>query len=497
MNYRPLLKSIALLIITWMIFFIAKTTFKNHSDAHLSIIPSNADAVLVLNSNAVSNKLFYQRLFHEDSYRELVSVDEELQNELLSDAIGSGVDILGTIALFSYSSGDYPILGFTVYTEDDEQFESFIERYAERLDVSENIVFGVKGNSGVILYSDSVNHTALHAELNKLIGGAYKSATDQPWFKPLRHKTSDLAIYFDPRKTTDSHYTKFLRMVTPEVIEHSYTYVSMDDGKLSFTHETEAAVEIQRLLRPHTKGGYDNSGGLNLDVSVFLETYNQYAENPLDGILHIRKPDSLIDLHLDSLLTGEIAMRFDGIKFDLGSNTENGIPFNVFAEMFIGVNHDYWHSMRDSLVDANIITLEDGIYRLPLKPYLDERSRVVLNIVERNDKLLLSVDVRQARSPFFDENIVHKDGDLLTFDTDMFVENIRYPLSPDMSKLKDVTGGYMRIESYEGKKLVLEGSIMFKRANHSLIEALHIITNSDDYLTPIETMLKHVSASDL
>jgi len=143
------------------------------------------------------------------------------------------------------------------------------------------------------------------------------------------------------------------------------------------------------------------------------------------------------------------------------------------------------------------MNLEEGVYRLPLKPYLDPKAKITLYIAEKGSKHLVSVDKRQAVEPFFHDDLEKEEHYLFRFNTDRITDNIRYPLSPDMSSFKDVKGGYLKIESFDGKELILAGRVQFRRTNHSLLEALHIITYWDDYITPLEIMLKHVSASDL
>ncbi len=461
MNWRPLLKISGILVLAWVLFFIAQKSFQKPSTDHLDQIPANADAVLILNSKKIGGALFYQRFYNEDQFKSRVEIDEKLEKELVADAIGASIDLLSPIACFSYSKDREPIVGIVLKASDKSGMEGFIEKYLPKTGLDFNYQVSINDHGALVLFAEKNTSVDLADEIDGF-SKKYKPAMEEEWFKPLLQEEHDMAVFFNPHENSGSVIVDYLHKFTPPFVENSYTFFSINEDKLSISHQAQTAEDVSKILSEQKKS-LDLSEGL-MSGQFHWNPNIQTSHSALSNKFELNSDSGVVELYADSLLAGDISFWMNG----LGVSLKSMVPFPTAEGLAsFKVNMPYWQEKRDLLLANGGLETNDRFFKL--------KNKLPIFLREEGGYLFVS-----QRPNLLNKKLIDADQNVsVLMEIDELIENIDFLPMEDKWDIKTIS---LNSVPSEGKVLKMEGSVVFKHSNHGMIDVLHMLTTIDEQI---------------
>lgn len=470
LNFTPLLKIVGIVVIAFILLTISKTIFQDPYTEQLNRIPSNADAVVVVHPKEFAQSLFYQRVYNEEEFRKQVNVNDELERELLNDAIKAGIDVLSPIALFSLP-GENTLIGIVCRASGEDGLMSFIDKYFAKLEIDGSFSISIENGNALVLFDSQRTEEGLSSMIKSF--DAYTE--EKLWLKELASSEHDLIAYINSEKSSNSILYQYLAEFTPHFVAHSITYLDMNDDKLSISHKAKLKDKSSKFIKPASKGFTTSSGAMVGNLS--LNMYDSDTRSYFRSISPVLKTDSgEYTLHLDSLLRGDIAVRINGAGF-------SGLNVSGDGEVYLSINSDYWSRVKQDLLACNYLKTDgDVLYALVgVKVFIDDRTKGELILSQRKTNFS---NVPQWMEQGVSPKIVFKVSDLL--------ERIELPvLSEDFEEFKEFD---MHVDKLDGSIVEASGHLVFHKDNHSVIDILHVLTNYKSYLEPMEAMIQMLTS---
>ncbi len=459
MNWRPLLKISGILVLTWILFFIAQKSFQAPSTDHLKQIPAHADAVLILNNKKIGGALFYQRFYNEDEFKSRVEIDEELEKELVADAIEASIDLLSPIACFSYSKDGEPVVGIALKASDEEGVDEFLKKYLPKTGLDFNYEVSVNDDGALVLFTEKTSALNLAEEINGF-SKKYGSAMKESWFEPLLNREHDMAVFFNPHHNSGSVIVDYLDKFTPPFVENSYSFFSIKEDKLSIIHQAQTKQDVDQILSQDRKS-LDLSEGL-LSGQFHWNSGINYDHEELSEVIELPTDSGIVELYLDSLLAGDISFWMNGLGVSLKSQVLFPTADGVAS---FKVNEAYWQSKKSALLDDGGLEDVDGAYKL--------KNQLPIFLREDDGYVYVS----QRKNLLNEEMITSDQNFSFQLQMDELIENIDFLPLEDTWGIKTVA---LNGVPSKGNELKFEGSVVFKHSNHGMIDVLHMLTTIDE-----------------
>lgn len=469
LNLTPLLKIVGIVVIAFILLNISKTIFQDPYTEQLNRIPSNADAVVVVHPKEFAQSLFYQRVYNEEEFKEQVNVNDELERELLNDAIKAGIDVLSPIAIFSLP-GENTLLGIACRASSEDGLMTFLDKYFAKLEVDGSFSMSIENGNALVLFDSQQSEESLSA----IIESFSADTGEKIWLKELSSSEHDLVAYINSEQNSKSILYQYLAELTPHFVAHSFTYLDMNDDKLAISHKATLIDTYDKFINSDSKGFTETSGALVGNLSLNMEDHDTRAY--FRSISPKLKTDSgEYTLYLDSLLTGDLAVRINGAGL-------SGLNVSGEGELYLSVHDDYWKTLKQDLLRCNYFKPDgDVLYALiGIKVYIDGRSpgEIILSQREANFDNVIGWMANNI-----EPGVTFKISDLL--------ENIQMLSFPEYEEFKEFD---MHLDKLEGTTLEASGHLVFHEDNHSIIDILHVLTNYKSYLEPMEAMIQMLTA---
>lgn len=469
MNLTPLLKIVGIIAIAFILLLVSRTIFQDPYKEQLKRIPSYADAVVVVHPKEFAQSLFYQRVYNEEEFKEQVNVNDELERELLSDALKAGIDVLSPIALFSLP-GENNLIGIACRASSEDGLRAFLDKYFSKLKINGNSSISIVDGNAIVLFDSEKSE----ANLSELLESFSDDNQEKLWLEEVSSSDHDLVAYINSEQNSNSILYKYLSELTPHFVAHSFTYLDMNDDKLSITHKAKLVDESSMFINSTSKGFTETSGALvgNLSLNMADADSREYFRS----MSPVLKTDSgEYTLYLDSLIAGDFALRIDGAGI-------SGLNVSGDGELYMSIDSDYWNRVKADLSRCNYLKYDgDVMYALiGMKVYLDDRVPGELVLSQREGNF---GDVQELMANDITPGATFKISDLL--------ENIQMLSFPEYEDFKEFD---MHVDKLEGTTLEASGYLVFHEDNHSLIDILHVLTNYKSYLEPMEAMLQMLTS---
>lgn len=487
MNYKPLLKIIGVLGFGWLLFFIAKTAFIAAPNDHLDLIPADVDALVIINNRKVGEELFYQRVFNEEVYKKYVTIDDELERELIQDALNAEINLLSPIAVFSYGSKNIPILGITCHASSENGLDLFIDHYLKKLELHYNYELRIEKGKALVLLSPDLSPMELQNELDQIMNGDYGKAIDSDWYQPMLKEDQDLVAYFAPGQSSGSLIDQFFLDITPNVVNASYSFITVNDEQVTIKHQVELNDDAENLFNdnPFTLENSSFPASLSLGINKDVIMASEFQKDDLSLVL--LTDSGKIEIRIDSLLEKDIHFGFKSINIDPIEIAQGILPVDFDGMIALGYNKIYWMKLKTQLQKVGKLNEKDGRYQLDLKLAIAPLLKLRLFIDETQDHLIIYDDA-------FDGNVQLTKTEMEVplhayMNSQTTFEGVLIGNQVDYKDLKEFGEVHAEIIEMKGNQAVIEITISNKEQNHSLIDMLHIFSNHKKFIEGIKSII--------
>lgn len=492
MNYKPLLKIIGVLGFAWLLFFIARTAFTEAPTDHLSMIPADVDALVIINNRKVGEELFYQRVFNEEVYKKYVTIDDELEKELIQDAMGAQINLLSPIAVFSYGTNNIPVIGICCHASSENGLDLFVDQYMKKLELHYNYEISMEDGKALVLLSPELSQVALKDEIKSILKGDRGQAIESDWYQPLLKENQDLSAYFAPGQSSGSLIDQFFLDITPNMVDASYSFITVNDEEVNIQHQVELNEPAAELFNQNyfgiDKEAYPAS--LSLGINTRRVIASEFQKDELS--FPILTDSGKVVVYLDSLIENDIHFGFNSINIDPIEIAQGILPVDFDGMMAVGYNKTYWKSLKQQLTAAGKLNEKNGKYQIDLKLAIAPMLKLRLFIEETQDHLILYDDA------FEGEANITKQNDPVTLRAHMnsktTFEGVMVGNQADYKDLKELGEVHAELVSVDGNQATIEITIKNEEQNHSLIDMLHIFSNHKKFLEGIKSLLDLTTA---
>jgi len=329
-----LLKTGSLIVLFWGLFLCARITLTVPPTSHLSLIPTKVEALAIINNRCLGEKLLYQRVFNSTVYKEKITLDSDLERQLIRALISSKINLLSPIAVFSYQEQDDKIYGLACQASSEPDLRGFIHEYLNRLNLNFKYDVKIRDNQALILMSNTLPQEGLGVEIHNILKGKFGSISEEEWFKMLDFNNHDIVTVLkrNEQTITNSDIVSWIpksigNIVTNIDINASgvemYTYVLTQSSNHTF-------AEVNSKQISGYKDGFNLSfGGQFVDqLRLLLQNFNYSI--PTDS--------GKVSVELSQLLEDGIAISFESVTLDYKELINQLVPVD-FVGAF-GIKYD-------------------------------------------------------------------------------------------------------------------------------------------------------------
>lgn len=411
------------ILLLGVIGYFAWKWFFTGTDEHLKAIPSNAAAVLKINTQDLGVKADPLKLLQEPAFRDIKGPVKNL----LSDPFSTGIDPIENVYAFVAKDGQDVVSALVFSVDDAEELSTFVEglNICSSIEEKDGIWYGeIDGRRGIawnekmgMAISVSDNEAKFIAE-DYLNQPESKSIKSNEAYKEFAGKTFDIGLYIDNKAMTamsgksmpmslmgmtDGHAELLVRFENDKITA-DYTNYSLTPSSVVLKKSGPAADHFDAIA-PQAPLVYL---GLAADVNKLFELLNS-DEQMREGLQQIETNLGMREEPLKKLLTGDVSIAFTDYKdistYDPrisakisqlvtmagGDDYIDRSEFSLYAPMaYITLGHTNDKRMEELLSTSGLMKNE-GFYYMPTFDF-------IVYAASKDGQLLITNDYYAAQS---------------------------------------------------------------------------------------------------